>query len=306
MNKVGMALMFFIVAHSLLAEQVALNFKVLDEKGLPIEGARVVTVVETEESRSRWHGSPKHDRYVAITDSSGEAVSRVKSHDGDFRVYLTAEGYYEESDTTNRFAASYDMMQKHYVFSEKEKSLMYVLRKVKNPIKMKTSHSLKWRIPLKQGVYPFDLEIGDWVAPRGKGRTTDLEIVYNQAEVTETNKICSGLLRFPCGGAYVRAKHNSRSFPSDYEAKTNEVYVAEFPFEYYFDKTGNSKHVGKNILKDSQYFVFRVREKRDNEGNVVSANYGKIYGQLKTFGCLFFEKGFFNPTPNDTNIEELR
>ncbi len=126
-TRITIALMFFIVAHSLLAEQVALNFKVLDEKGLPIEGARVVTVVETEESLSRWHGSPKHDRYVAITDSSGEAVSRVKSHDGYFRVYLTAEGYYEESDTTNRFAASYDMMQKRYVFSEKEKSLMYVL-----------------------------------------------------------------------------------------------------------------------------------------------------------------------------------
>ena len=306
MNKVCVAAMFFTVVYPLLAEQVTLKFKIFDEHGSPVKHARIVTAVETEESLSRWHGSPKFDQHVAITDSGGAAVCRFKSCDGDFSVHLQADGCYEEWDVTNRFAVSYDMKQKRYVFLEKEKTLYYALRKIVNPVEMNICHSLQWRIPLRQGVYPFDLEIGDWIAPRGKGRTADLEVVYQQAETTETNKICRGVLRFPCGGAYKRMKHTSQSFPSDYEAKTNEVYVSEFPFEYYFDKTGNSKHIGKNVLTDSQYLVFRVREKRDCKGSVVSANYGKIYGQLKTFGCLFFEKGFFNPTPNDLNIEEKR
>ena len=44
-------------------------------------------------------------------------------------------------------------------------------------------------------------------------------------------------------------------------------------------------------------FYFRVRTKLDENGNVVSARYGKIYGDLAQFTY------YFNPTPNSRNIE---
>jgi hypothetical protein len=44
-------------------------------------------------------------------------------------------------------------------------------------------------------------------------------------------------------------------------------------------------------------FYFRVRTALDHQGNVVSAQYGKIYGDLAQF------RYYLNPTPNDRNIE---
>lgn len=306
MNKLNITLLCFVMAFALYAERVSLTYKVMDEDGNPIEGVRVETIVETEKSLSKWNGSSQYDRYVQRTDSNGMASSTIKSQNGDFEVCLRAEGYYDEVNSTNRFAASYNMKLNRFVFEEKEKTLCCTLRKIKNPVVMRITHSLKWRIPLKEGSYPFDLEVGDWVTPRGKGRTADLEILYTQAAVTESNKMCRGVLRFPNGGAYVKTKSLSRSFQSDYEADTNAVFVSEFPFEYNFDKTGGPRHIRGNILGDSEYLVFRIREQRDGESKIISANYGKLYGMLKTFGCLYYDKGFFNPTPNDPNIEEAR
>lgn len=304
MNKNYVVLACLAMVFSLYAEKVTITFKVLDEAGAPIEGVRIETIVETEKSLSRWYGSPQYDRIVKTTDSNGAATSVFECRNGDFGISIRAIGYYEEGSSAERFAAEYDMQSNRYVFAEKIKNLKYVLRKIKNPVEIKTSHSLKWRIPLKEGAYPFDLEMGDWVSPRGKGKTADLEVVYSQAGNSGTNKMCRGVLRFFNGGAYTRVKYRSKSFQSDYEADTNAVYTSEFPFEYNHDKSRDSKHIRGDVLGDSEYFVFRVRERRDEEGRIISANYGKIYGKLKTFGCLYYERGFFNPTPNDPNIEE--
>jgi hypothetical protein len=44
-------------------------------------------------------------------------------------------------------------------------------------------------------------------------------------------------------------------------------------------------------------YYFRVRTKVDDRGNIVSAHYGKIYGDFMQFAY------YYNPTPNDRNIE---
>jgi len=44
-------------------------------------------------------------------------------------------------------------------------------------------------------------------------------------------------------------------------------------------------------------YYFRVRTKVDDRGNIVSAHYGKIYGDFMQF------KYYLNPTINDRNVE---
>ena len=46
--------------------------------------------------------------------------------------------------------------------------------------------------------------------------------------------------------------------------------------------------------------VYRVV---DDEGNLVSAHYGKIYGLWEFSTMMRVKDVFFNPTPNDTNLE---
>ena len=51
--------------------------------------------------------------------------------------------------------------------------------------------------------------------------------------------------------------------------------------------------------------IFRTRTHVDENGNLISAHYGKIYG-LWEFSTMIRAKDiFFNPTPNDTNLEDM-
>jgi len=43
-------------------------------------------------------------------------------------------------------------------------------------------------------------------------------------------------------------------------------------------------------------YFFRVRTAKDHEGNIVSAHYGKIYGDFMQFTY------YLNPTPNDETL----
>lgn len=305
-NSINILCIAFAFALPFLSEKHTLNFKVRDEEGNPIKGVKITTCVETEASLRRWNGPCAFDEFVAKTDSNGEARSRIACHNGDFSVYLSADGFYSEKDVTNRFNASYSMQEKRYVFNEKEKNLSYTMRRIRNPMPMKFTRGLPLRIPLKPGVYPFDLELGDFVAPRGKGKIADMEVVYENAWKTPTNKICKGVLRFPNGGAYLRKKIQSTSFQSEYEANTNETYISEFPFEYQYDKTDSGGTLSRNPIDDSQYMVFRVREQRDENRKLIAANYGKIYGMIKAFGCIYYHNGYFNSLVNSINIEEKK
>ena len=89
---------------------------------------------------------------------------------------------------------------------------------------------------------------------------------------------------------------------TEYRADTNAVYVSEYPFQN--SMGGSRKIIG--IAADDEYLVFRTRIVRDEKGEIVSQNYGKIYGLVRALGEFSFKGLFFNPTPNDTNIEELR
>ena len=57
-------------------------------------------------------------------------------------------------------------------------------------------------------------------------------------------------------------------------------------------------------IEKGDYLVFRVREVKDAAGNLLSANYGKIYGPIRIFDHFYYNKCYFNTTPNDTNLEE--
>lgn len=68
-----------------------------------------------------------------------------------------------------------------------------------------------------------------------------------------------------------------------------------------YQPVGKPQH--SDIQQDQNYF-FRVRTMKDDKGNIVSALYGKIYGDFQ-----FDERGrvtftyYLNPTPNDRNVE---
>ena len=90
---------------------------------------------------------------------------------------------------------------------------------------------------------------------------------------------------------------------SVYEADSNATYRTEFPFSSYCNYKDSADYGAVRVAEDDEYLVFRTRVVKDEKGNIVSANYGEIYGAIRTVGFFGAKAIYFNPTPNDTNLE---
>ena len=106
----------------------------------------------------------------------------------------------------------------------------------------------------------------------------------------------------PYAGAYEKKKDIFSDFKNDYHADTNANYLQMFT--YSFDRNPQERPVVVELGED-EYLVFRTRTKTDEKGQLMSANYGVLYGQWQFVGPGGMKIPFlvFNPNPNDRNLE---
>jgi hypothetical protein len=175
-------------------------------------------------------------------------------------------------------------------------SVTLMLKKIRDPIPMYARGICKGPPVLDQPV-GYDLIVGDWVPPHGKGMTTHMIFTRRSSLKSASeyeNKITvsfanqgDGIQEFSLEdsekGSGLRSPHEA---PQDgYQAQlVRESYARPGqPSKYDYDAKRN-------------YFI-RVRTVLDEKGKVKSAQYGKIYGDFMQFTY------YLNPTPNDRNIE---
>ena len=61
---------------------------------------------------------------------------------------------------------------------------------------------------------------------------------------------------------------------------------------------------GENNSDKGRHYCFRIRTRRDAEGRIVSALYGKVYGDFRINDLSGISFTYYlNPTPNDRNLE---
>jgi hypothetical protein len=159
--------------------------------------------------------------------------------------------------------------------------------------------------------FGYDLIVGDWVAPFGKGKTADFIFemtgYWNSAQdydsvlvLTFANAL-DGIQSFsappPRQGSVLRSP---REAPAD-------GYRPQWTWRR-TRKPGqmSPQHVDET-QNDSNYF-FRVRTASDEQGNMKSALYGKLYRGFKFAGAFtnsFLASGpcYLNPEPNSRNME---
>lgn len=172
-------------------------------------------------------------------------------------------------------------------------------------------------------VLRYDLVLGDWLPPEGKGECADLEIRTRLTidEVLQVGKYkdwkktfftFSNTVRFPGEGNGCRAEMTSptagiklRNAP---EAGYGKTIVNRFGVK--------RKIVGPNV-NEAEYsdsnpnrcYYFRIRSRFDDKGNLVEAYYGKVYGDFNFHGR--WDLGFrgvdflyyLNPKSLDRNLE---
>ena len=135
--------------------------------------------------------------------------------------------------------------------------------------------------------------------PAGHVSDFHIERFYMNTNGVETQY---GWIEFAPGcGAYKRHTTGDPSFPTTYEADTNEVFLTRIPFEI-SSVSGQVVHV-QRLLDEDEYMVLRTRVETNGAGEVTSCNYSKILGPLEIWDRIYFTSLIFNPRPNDSNLE---
>lgn len=188
-----------------------------------------------------------------------------------------------------------------------------VLKPIKNPIQMSSRlfENLPILIPSFGKDYGYDLELCEFVPPHGKGKHTD--IIFNvigsdngkgkgQIQITiRGNGEKTGFVEF-----LTPKRERGSVLISDYFAP-EDGYNNSLSFKFDSDNMA----AAMNQPKDQNYY-FRVRCQLNPDGTIKSCHYGKLYGPF-TFWNIPVEQGgvasfglhtsYFNPTPNDRNVE---
>jgi hypothetical protein len=199
-----------------------------------------------------------------------------------------------------------------------------MLKPIKNPIPMHASSNLGSKkihveIPRLDQAYGFDLKRCEPLPPLGKGEVADFHFKVTGFYRTRHDYDCrieisflnpgDGLVEFytPLRWNMSEPNYLGSELQSDYEA----------PSEGYQSTTTRADRLGPDTpfvqgFQDRRNFYFRCRTKKDASGKIISAHYGKIYGDIKflagdpAMGCVGqfnWTSSYFNPTPNDRNVE---
>jgi hypothetical protein len=155
------------------------------------------------------------------------------------------------------------------------------LRPVRNPIQG-ISKGIDRRLLPKTDGSPlgFDLEIGDWVAPYGKGKTSDFILIVGGSFKTANDYDQSLTLSFSNQGdgimPFKHPKHLGSALKWPYEAP-----MSGYESQRIWRKTFDGKKRTSNFDNSGEMnYLFRVRTELDERGNVRRAMYGVISNEV--------------------------
>jgi hypothetical protein len=264
------------------------TIKVLDESAQPVVGANA----EMSWDILAPNNTVTFDKIGGLTDANGIVqVSHKANTSVDLGFQASKTGYYSTT-VGHELAAFRD--------SDPEKwspHITLILKKIGKPTAMYAKRVQKGPPVFNQPV-GYDLMVGDWVSPNGKGVSTDILFTGNLFQKAKNDFDYKLTVSFPNVGDGIQEftvpdGEKGSALRSPHEAPVNGYQTNVVK--------AMSHHPGQGAKDDmddpNRNYFFRVRTVLDHQGNVVSAHYGKIYGDFMTFNY------YLNPTPNDRNIE---
>ena len=300
---------------------MTLKATVSDDAGEPIEDATVKGLFRT----TRGSGEKIEE---ALTDESGHASVTAATPFTTY-LYVNKDGYYESHfdriDTSDRNLAE---------LSPRSRSLDVTLREVLSPVPLIAKRWENAQIPVKDEWVGYDLELGEWVEPHGKGERVDILFRYSNeflgynvsdAKLEEIRSVMKKWAKQK-GREWTEEMERDThghwsgkleiSFPAEEEGiltmTESNGYVAESamrlphlaPEEGYEGSiVWSDVRSGKIMARNGDGYFLRVRVKERND-QILEANYAKIHEEIQ-----FDPRGkvtlsyCFNPAVNDRNLE---
>jgi hypothetical protein len=275
------------------------TIKIIGEDSLPVSGASVSIAFATTPHVISSSDGKDWDKIQGVTDTNGLFIATHTDRSASLGIHIRKEGYYP-TDVTREMGLPEQNVDNRNI------SLTLTLKKIGRPIAM-YARKVRIEIPKTSEPIGFDLTVGDWIAPYGKGLHSDFyfENYRRWVDRKDFNSSIKVTFSLPSDGI----EPISVSLDQGSELRLS----ANAPLDGYVSKVSKSlSHTHENGWQNDenkeQNYYFRVRTITDSQGNIRSALYGKIYGDFtldpinsNTTWILFVY--YLNPTPNDRNVE---
>jgi len=298
---------------------------VVDDEGAPVEDASVKAMRYSLIQDSPIPAAKSVPVYRS-TDENGVASILFDSAQTPGGVAVSKNAYYPSTAPANWIFPEgfWDNPTSHLGKTAKAE-MEIILRPARNPIPMHAYNNAGAmdqiaKIPELNKEYGYDLKMSEPLPPLGKGLVADFTFVvagshdgeskYDlKLELTFSNPF-DGVVEFltPQRTAVREPIRTGSILISDYEAPLGG-YGRKITRSLRQDGIGNPRETDVDFHRN---FYFRTRTVTDASGKVLSAHYGKIYGDFQFdpvnedwgyLSTLALVTTYFNPTPNDRNVE---
>ncbi|MDP1581384.1 MAG: carboxypeptidase-like regulatory domain-containing protein [Candidatus Didemnitutus sp.] len=252
------------------AVPITVEARVRDPEGLPVEDATVYLALP------RYRLGEKNQESSAKTDKEGVAtVSGIAQQD--YILSVVKSGYYPTQGPRHGINDEKSFLQ----YAVGVQKIDLELRPILNPIAGIVKRLDRKPFPGFSEPIGFDLEVGDWVFPHGKGKSSDFIFTLTGYRNSSRDYDLTLTLAFTKEGDGITLA----IYPADIGSEFKFPYSA--PVSGYETKrqwktaaTGNklSMTFGRN---DETNYIFRIRTELDEDGSAKKALYGIIEGEIK-------------------------
>ena len=299
-----------------ISAKAAIAARIVEENtGEGIEDVPVVCILP---SSKNIFGDLGYTVVTNFTDKNGEVHFSGKVYDDQVEYFVVdRSGYYPLPYIHIRFTNMTESLVKKWLPYD-EIQIVTLQRKV-NPIPLFVREDRKgWARDLTAASdkkFYYDLVEGAWLPPFGKGVKADIEFQL--------------LPRKDLGPALGPSGKPKRSFrdeitirfvgddngilsmapPPNAALKLRKAPVEGYEQQYSSWSLRDSRMQRHQSEHDAKCQAFRIRTKKNAEGKIISALYGKVYGGFPlTYKVKDHPSGvsfiyYLNPTPNDRNLE---
>jgi hypothetical protein len=272
-----------------------------------------------------WNNRYKYEHKNFITDIKGCCEVSGQSNCGHAGCYVAIppEGYYKPC---LGIPLRYKRKNLFGVWQPDDLVVTLRLQRVEHPIPLFVKNLFKsGSDSVRQdyfgkgrGEMKLDLLKGDWLPPLGNGEFSDVVFTRVKREElgmgTNFNGRTAPAYRDSLTVRFAGQDNGLVEIPSD---KAAGIKIRTAPEKGYVSdyrvSTGRDLNVKRFwSSKPDRNFAFRIRTKKDQDGRIVSAYYGKIYGDIEikkksssqdipvAAPALLY---YLNPTPLDRNLE---
>jgi hypothetical protein len=312
------------VLHSWIFADVA-KFSVVvlsDDNLLPIEGAQIHANFWENNGWKAWTQAPHVDTDRQITDKNGFCRLKGRTNCGNVCciVSVPPKGFYTGDSWGTNFV-------KRNIFGIWQPDNLVVtlrLQRVEHPIPLfvkqifsRASDSVSSNyFDIGKGKMQFDMLKGSFLPPIGNGEHADICFTRLEREDLGVGTNFNGRTSLAYrDGMRVELLGEGNGLIEIPSKKTDGIKIRTAPLDGYKADYLVTKGKDKSVKYFSssnpdRNFAFRIRTKKDKNGKIVSAFYGKIYGDIDfkkfTSNVPVAAPSFMyylNPTPLDRNLE---